>query len=65
MCGFVIFGTLLNVIKDIVDGLFGVVAGYGALDVGQEFGVMFNGLGEVREDQGTSIIGLPCRIIQA
>jgi hypothetical protein len=39
-----IFGSLLYIIEDVVDGLFRVVSCNSALDISEQFGVMFNGL---------------------
>jgi hypothetical protein len=50
MPSFLIFGTLFDVIEDIVDGLFRVVAGYGVFDIREELGIMFDCLEDVRRD---------------
>jgi len=44
MAGLVIFGAFLDVVKDVVDGFFGVIARDGVFDVGEKFGIVFSGL---------------------
>jgi len=40
-----IFGAFLNVVEDVVDGFFRIVSRDGAFDIGEEFGIVFSGLG--------------------
>jgi hypothetical protein len=40
-----IFGAFLNVVEDVVDGFFRIVSRDGASDIGEEFGIVFSGLG--------------------
>lgn len=44
MSSFLVFRALLYEIQDVIDRLFGVVSGDSALDIGEEFAIMFNGL---------------------
>jgi hypothetical protein len=44
MPSFLIFRSLLDVVKDIVDRLFGVISSDRGFDIREEFSVMFDSL---------------------
>lgn len=51
MTSLLIFGAFFNIVEDVVNRFFGVVAGYGALDIGEEFSIMLDCLEDVRTAQ--------------
>jgi hypothetical protein len=66
MPGFLIFRPLLDVVKDIVDRLFGIISSDCRFDIREEFPVMFDSL-DIWSDTTNRIeirMNLPCRINQ-
>ena len=47
MMSLFVFGAFLNIVENIIDGFFRVVASYRTLNICQEFCIMFNGLEEL------------------
>jgi hypothetical protein len=51
MASLLVFSALFDVVEDVVNRFFGVVASYGASNIGEEFGVMFDSLDNIRRTQ--------------